>query len=83
MRKNYLAQNSFTYGPLDQALIIAGPNITDGPAVDFIALNGPDVNYPRVGLVGGAGGYNLNPGQVGYAYLTGTGKSECRIWTDH
>lgn len=75
VRNTFVSQNCYTYGTLDQALIVAGPNITDGPAVDLIALNGPDPSYPRVGLVGGQGGYNFSPGQIGYAYITGTGKS--------
>lgn len=78
LRRTYDSQNSYTFGAREDAVTVAGPNVTDGGLVDLIALNGPDPAYPRIGAVGGNGGYNFNPSQVGYAYLSGTGKSEYR-----
>ncbi|KAJ3501582.1 hypothetical protein NMY22_g18879 [Coprinellus aureogranulatus] len=41
--------------------------------MEITAVNGPDAAHPFVGAVGGSAGYNFNPGQLGYTYLSGTG----------
>ncbi|KAF9534170.1 hypothetical protein CPB83DRAFT_879443 [Crepidotus variabilis] len=74
VRKTFDGQNSYTFGPLSNALTVSLPS---GSSVnsnfEITAVNGPDAAHPFFGAVGGSGGYNFSPGQLGYAYLAGTG----------
>ncbi|KAJ7510358.1 hypothetical protein B0H11DRAFT_1958633 [Mycena galericulata] len=45
-----------------------------GP-INIRAMNGPDARHPYLGAVAGGGGFQFGQGQVGYAYLAGTGAS--------
>lgn len=73
--KSFDSQNSYTYKPgLANALSVQIDTSTS--VFDIIALNGPDPAHPYVGAVGGSGGYNFSSGQLGYAYLAGTGHTD-------
>lgn len=76
LRKTFDGQNSYTIGPLDQALQVSIPNIllssTGTGPFEITAIDGPSPVYPFVGAVGGSAGYDFGPGKVGYAYLAGT-----------
>ncbi|KAJ6536120.1 hypothetical protein B0H19DRAFT_1270919 [Mycena capillaripes] len=69
-------RNAYTSGTLENALIVKLPASCSSGAFDLVATNGPDAVHTNVGAVGGYGGYNFNPGSVGYAYLSGTGHSD-------
>jgi hypothetical protein len=70
IRKTYDGQNSFTFGSLANAQTVNVPTSCSG----LQEITGtPDPSHPFVGAVGGSGGYNFNAGQLGYAYLSGTG----------
>jgi hypothetical protein len=73
--KNFDRQKSYTYkADIAQALVVSLPSLNPfNTPIDITAVNGPDPAHPLVGAVGGSGGYNFNSGQVGYAYLAGTG----------
>ncbi|KAJ7116361.1 hypothetical protein C8R44DRAFT_792296 [Mycena epipterygia] len=46
-----------------------------GAPFNILAINGPDVAHPYLGAVGASSGYHFSPGQLGSAYLAGTGAS--------
>ncbi|KAF8885525.1 hypothetical protein BD779DRAFT_1533602 [Infundibulicybe gibba] len=55
-------------------LSVAVPSTNSfGVPIDITAVAGPDPSYPFVGAVGGSGGFKFASGNVGYAYLSGTG----------
>ncbi|KAJ2927503.1 hypothetical protein H1R20_g9579, partial [Candolleomyces eurysporus] len=74
IRNTFDGQNSYTYGSLENALKVqlSSTSINAG-AIEIVAIDGPDNAHPFVGAVGGSAGYNFNPGQLGYTYLSGTG----------
>ncbi|KAJ7618333.1 hypothetical protein DFH06DRAFT_97888 [Mycena polygramma] len=69
-------QKSFTKtatGQLDStALTVTLPVSPFGGPFDITAT-GSDPSYTLVGAVGGSGGYNFQPNNLGYAYLAATG----------
>lgn len=66
IRKTFDGQNSYTFGPETEALIVQLSSTQDNAGwIEFTAVNGPDPSHPFVGAVGGSGGYNFNPGQLG------------------
>ena len=66
IRQTFDGQNSYTYGPLANALKVSIPTtVQTGTAFEITAINGPDPAHPFVGAVGGSGGYNFNAGQLG------------------
>ncbi|KAF8209936.1 hypothetical protein K438DRAFT_1810595 [Mycena galopus ATCC 62051] len=67
---------TYTSGTLENALIVKLPASCRSGAIDLVATNGPDAVHNNVGAVGGREGYNFNPGNAGYAYLSGTGHSD-------
>ncbi|WWC90513.1 uncharacterized protein L201_005449 [Kwoniella dendrophila CBS 6074] len=75
----YDGQNSYTYTTnIANALTVFAPglNVTGpGNQAQITAINGPDPNFPAIGAVEGSGGANFNSGQVGYAYLSGSGQT--------
>ncbi|KAJ6585918.1 hypothetical protein B0H19DRAFT_1111017 [Mycena capillaripes] len=76
IRKTFDGQKSYTYGTLENALVVTLPASPGNGAFDLVATNGPDAVHNNVGAVGGSGGFNFNPGSLGYAYLAGTGHSD-------
>lgn len=75
IRKAFDGQNSYTFSSnvLDALTVkLSSTSISSG-AQEISAVAGPDPAHPLIGAVGGSGGYNFNPGQLGYAYLSGTG----------
>ncbi|KAJ6594867.1 hypothetical protein B0H19DRAFT_1284642 [Mycena capillaripes] len=68
--------DTYTSGTLENALIVKLPASCSSGAFDLVATNGPDAVHNNVGAVGGSDGYNFNPGNLGYAYLSGTGHSD-------
>lgn len=73
--KNFDGQRSYTYrNDLSSALQVQFDTSTS--VFDIVTLNGPDPAHTLFGSVGGSGGYNFAPGQVGYAYLAGTGHTD-------
>ncbi|KAJ7607643.1 hypothetical protein DFH06DRAFT_1486486 [Mycena polygramma] len=77
IRKTLDGQNSFTKtatAVLDStALFVTLPLSPFGGPFDITATPGPVTAYPLLGAVGGSGGYNFQPNNVGYAYLAATG----------
>ncbi|KAJ2927509.1 hypothetical protein H1R20_g9580, partial [Candolleomyces eurysporus] len=74
IRNTFDGQNSYTYGTLANALSVQLGSVDSSAGVmEIRAINGPDAAHPFVGAVGGSAGYNFNPGQLGYTYLSGTG----------
>ncbi|KAJ6452935.1 hypothetical protein C8R45DRAFT_1112716 [Mycena sanguinolenta] len=76
VQKTFINTLTYTLGTLENALIVKLPASRSSGALDLVATNGPDAVYNNVGAVGGTGGYNFNPGDLGYAYLSGTGHSD-------
>jgi hypothetical protein len=75
IRQEYDGQRSYTFGALANALSVqlGSTDSNDvGGAIDIRAVNGPDPAHPFVGAVGGSGGYNFNPGQLGCVMSVGS-----------
>lgn len=70
VRSTYDAQNSYTYGTLANALTVSlDPSASSPFAISIVGKSGPNNFF---GSVGGSGGYNFEPGQLGYTYFSGT-----------
>lgn len=70
----YDAQRTYTYGSIANALrVTPDVPVQEGVPTQITAINGPDPAHAFLGGVGGSGGYKFASGQVGYAYLSGTG----------
>lgn len=78
LSKNYDGQRSYTYSAnaANAANALTVQFDTSTTVFDITAVNGPSPAFPFVGAVGGSAGYNFAPGQVGYAYLSGTGHTD-------
>ncbi|KAJ6522166.1 hypothetical protein B0H19DRAFT_1277486 [Mycena capillaripes] len=76
VQKTFINGVTYMFGTLENALIVKLPASRSSGALDLVATNGPDAVYNNVGAVGGPEGYNLNPGNLGYAFLSGTGHSD-------
>ncbi|KAJ7901167.1 hypothetical protein B0H14DRAFT_3852330 [Mycena olivaceomarginata] len=73
VRNTFDGQKSYTFGSLANALVVTLPASPCSGAFDLVATNGPDAAHTNVGAVGGSGGYDFSSGNLGYAYLAGTG----------
>ncbi|KAJ7178846.1 hypothetical protein C8R43DRAFT_472035 [Mycena crocata] len=77
IRKTFDDQNSYTLTPSkSSALQVKLPSSSPftGP-FNILGINGPDKKHPYLGAVGGSSGYHFAHGQLGSAYLAGTGAS--------
>jgi hypothetical protein len=69
----YDGQDTFTITANQANALKVEVNTTATTPFSFLELNPPDSANPYFGGVGGSGGYDFKPGQVGYSYLSGTG----------
>jgi hypothetical protein len=74
VRKTFDGQNSYTKtSNIADALTVQLPAASAAGPFEITTTNGPDSAHPFFGAVGGSGGYNFKPNQLGYAYFSGTG----------
>ncbi|KAJ7454808.1 hypothetical protein FB451DRAFT_654716 [Mycena latifolia] len=75
--KIFDGQNSYTVtASVHSALQVKLPSPSPfGGPFNILAFNGPDPVHPYLGAVGGSSGYYFAHGQLGSAYLAGTGAS--------
>ncbi|KAF8142736.1 hypothetical protein K438DRAFT_1994647 [Mycena galopus ATCC 62051] len=76
VQKTFVPWPVYTHGALENALIVRLPASCSSGPIDLVATNGPDAVHNNVGAVGGNMGYNFTPGNLGYAYFSGTGHSD-------
>lgn len=71
----YDSQDSYTItSNVGSALQVSLPFLSPfGTPIDITAINGPDSKNILLGAVGGSPGFDLQSGQLGTAYLSGTG----------
>ncbi|KAJ7353313.1 hypothetical protein DFH08DRAFT_62543 [Mycena albidolilacea] len=72
IRKTFEGNGLYALGTREDGLVVKLPASCGSGAFDLVATNGPDAVNTNFGAVGGLGGYNFNPGNIGYAYLSGT-----------